>query len=220
MRRRRFLATAGASASTVGLAGCLGFGDANPDVALAEPDREYESSDVPYPAWGERIPDVSLPSPIDGTTVRLRDVSKPSVMTFFYSHCNTVCPVLISALRNVQTHATNEGYDDEVAFYPTTFDPQRDDAGRLRTYGEEMNVDVDADNWHFLRPETKDRAKEVVQEQFGVTFQRTEPDNMDMYMFAHAALTLLVNADGYVERAYRSKSPDPQRIIDDLAKVR
>jgi protein SCO1/2 len=220
MRRRRFLATAGASASAVGLAGCLGFGDANPDVALSEPDREYESSDLPYPAWGEQIPDVTLPAPLDGGPVRLREVSKPSLLTFFYSHCNTVCPVLISALRNVQTHAMNEGYDDDVVFYPTTFDPERDDAERLRTYGGEMNVAVDESNWHFLRPESKARAKDVVQEQFGVSFQRTHPDNMDMYMFTHAALTLLVNADGYVERAYRSKSPDPQRIIEDLSKVR
>ena len=220
MRRRRFLAVAGASAGTVGLAGCLGFGDANPNVALAEPDREYESSDVPYPAWGERIPDVTLPSPLDGERVRLREVSKPSVLTFFYSHCNTVCPVLISALRNAQTHAMNEGYGDEVAFYPTTFDPERDHAERLRAYGEEMNVALDAGNWHFLRPESKARAEEVVQEGFGVTFQRTHPDDMDTYMFAHSALTLLVNADGYVERAYRSKSPDPEQIIDDLSNVR
>jgi protein SCO1/2 len=219
MRRRRFLATAG-STGLAGLAGCLGLGDANPNVTLAEPDRQYESSDVPYPAWGERIPDVTVPAPLDGGPVSLRNLSTPSVLTFFYSHCNTVCPVLVSALRNVQTHAMNEGYGDDVAFLPVTFDPERDDAERLRTYGEEMNVAVDAENWHFLRPESKARAKSVVQERFGVAFQRTHPDDMEMYMFTHSSLTLLVNADGYVERAYRSQSPDPQRIVDDLSNVR
>lgn len=206
-----------------GLAGCLGsigFGDSNPDVVLAEPDREFESSDVPYPAWGEQIPDVTVPAPVESREIRLRDVATPSLLTFFYSHCQTVCPVLISTQRNLQAHAQNNGYDDAVSFLPVTFDPARDTAGRLQTYADEMNVAAADENWHFLRPASKERAKTVVQDQFGVAFQRTEPEDMDRYMFTHAALTLLVNADGFVERAYRSKSPDVETIISDLRTVR
>lgn len=57
-------------------------------------------------------------------------------------------------------------------------------------------------------------------DEFGVRFERTHPEEMDMYMFAHAALTLLVNADGYIERAYRTKQPDPKRLVEDLRTVR
>ncbi|ERG97770.1 MAG: hypothetical protein J07HQX50_01798, partial [Haloquadratum sp. J07HQX50] len=88
------------------------------------------------------------------------------------------------------------------------------------TYADEMNVDADHENWHFLRPASKERAKTVVQDQFGVFFQRTEPEDMDLYMFTHSALTLLVNADGFIERAYRSKSPDEETILSDLNTVR
>src|SRR6056297_3513812 len=224
MNRRDYLRTATAVGLTGSVAGCTGLldGGGNPNVTLGEPDREVDASseDLPYPAWGQKVPDVSLPAPVDDRTVDLRSIDTPSLLTFFYSHCNTVCPVLISAMRNVQTHSLNEGYADEVAFFPTTFDPARDDADRFRAYADEMNVDTDAGNWHFLRPESKDRAKAVVQEQFGVRFDRTEPDDMDMYMFAHSALTFLVNADGYVERAYRSKSPDADQILSDLETVR
>jgi protein SCO1/2 len=101
-----------------------------------------------------------------------------------------------------------------------TFDPARDTADRLQRYAGEMNVDIDDDNWQFLRPASKDRAKTVVEDEFGVAFQRTEPEDMEMYMFTHSALTLLVNADGFVERAYRSKSPDEETIISDLETVR
>lgn len=218
MQRRTYLRAA-AAAGVLGTAGCLGVGDSNPDVALAEPDREYASEDLPYPAWGQRVPDVTLPAPIDDREVSTRTVEKPSLLTFFFSHCNTVCPVLIQSMRNVQTHSIEEGYDDDVAFLPVTFDPERDDAERLRTYAEEMNVSLDAGNWDFLRPESPDRAK-VVGEEFGVTFERTHPDDMDKYMFAHSALTFLVNADGFVERAYRTQSPDPEQLIDDLETVR
>ncbi|GAB3322923.1 SCO family protein [Haloplanus salinarum] len=223
MHRRTFLRSTGAAGAVGGLAGCLGavgLGDSNPDVVLEEPDRQFESGDVPYPAWGQRVPDVTLPAPIESREVRLRDVETPSLLTFFYSHCRTVCPVLISTQRNVQAHALNNGYGDAVSFFPVTFDPARDTAERLQTYAEDMNVDPAEENWHFLRPASKDRAKAVVQEEFGVAFQRTEPEDMDSYMFTHAALTLLVNADGFVERAYRSKSPDEETIIADLKAVR
>ncbi|WP_435183561.1 SCO family protein [Halobellus sp. EA9] len=223
MRRRTFLRGAAGGigvAGAVGTAGCLGLGDANPDVALPEPDRKYTSDELPYPAWGQRVPDVTLRAPVDGIEVSTREVETPSLLTFFYSHCNTVCPVLIQTMRSVQTHAIEEGYADAVTFLPTTFDPQRDDAERLRAYGEQMNVAMDAGNWHFLRPESTSRAESVVEGEFGVTFQRTHPEEMEMYMFAHSALTFLVNADGYVERAYRTKQPKAEAIIDDLATVR
>lgn len=223
MQRRQFLRSTGAVGVGVGLAGCsavAGLGDPNPDVVLDEPDRPFESADVPYPAWGERVPDVTLGAPLEGRELRVRDVGSPALLTFFYSHCNTVCPVLISTLRNVQAHARNEGYADAVSIMPVTFDPERDTADRLRTYADEMNVVADGTSWHFLRPASRERAKAVVADEFGVAFQRTEPEEMDMYMFAHAAMTLLVNADGYVERAYRTKTPDPETIVADLAEVR
>jgi protein SCO1/2 len=223
MLRRRFLRATGAVGAFGGLTGCLGrvgAGDANPDVVLAEPDRSYESSDLPYPAWNEPVPDVTVPAPLESRAVSLRDVEKPSLLTYFYSHCRTVCPVLISTQRNIQAHATNNGYADAVEIFPITFDPARDTEARLRTYADTMNVEADAENWHFLRPESTDRAKSVVQEAFGVVFQRTTPEEMDLYMFNHSALTHLVNADGFVERAYRSKSPDEETIIADLETVR
>jgi protein SCO1/2 len=223
MNRRDYLRTATA-VGIAGTAGCVGMLDSggNSNVTLGKPERDADitSEDLPYPAWGQKVPAVSLPAPLEDRTVDLRSVEKPSLLTFFYSHCQTVCPVLVSAMRNVQTHSLNEGYADDVAFFPTTFDPARDDAERFRAYADKMNVDADAGNWHFLRPESKDRAKAVVQDEFGVRFDRTEPEDMDMYMFAHSALTFLVNADGYVERAYRSKSPNADTIISDLEQVR
>lgn len=220
MNRREYLRTAAAAGLAGSVAGCAGIVRSNPNVALREPDREVDGGNLPYPTWSQKVPDVTLPAPLEDRTVELRNVGKPSLLTFFYSHCETVCPVLVATMRNVHTHSLNEGYADEVEFFPTTFDPQRDDADRLREYADIRNVDPDADNWHFLRPESKSRAKQVVQEQFGVAFERTHPEEMDKYMFTHSALTLLVNADGYVERAYHTKSPDAEQIISDLKNVR
>lgn len=220
MQRRAYLsgiATLGATS----VAGCLGLTDSNPNVALAEPDRQFKSSDVPYPAWGEKIPDVTVPAPLENRRVTLSAVERPRLLTFFYSYCNTVCPVLVSTMRNVQTHALNNGYGDQVEFFPITFDPARDTADRLRQYAEKMNVAADAGNWHFLRPQSKDRARHVIQEQFGVAFSKRDRNpKQEGYMFIHTPMTLLLNADDYVERAYRTKSPNAEQIIADLKKVR
>lgn len=251
MHRRTFLRSTGAIGAVGGLAGCLGsagLGDSNPDVALGEPDREFESSDVPYPAWGEQIPDVTVPAPLENRQVSIRTVGKPRLLTFIYTSCPSVCPVLTSTMRNVQTHALNNGYGDRVEFFPLTFDPARDTADRLRQYAEKMNVDADAGNWHFLRPQSKERAKQVIQQQFGVAFQKQSPTpstessqnqtesgdghhhgtergdghhhDHGEYKFTHMSMMLLVNADGFVERAHRSKSPDEEAIISDIKTVR
>ncbi len=221
MHRRRFLAAA-AGGLGAGLAGCLG-GGGNPNVALPAPDRErdVDSETLPYPAWGQRLPDVTVPAPLADGEVAVRDVDRPTLLTFFYSNCRTVCPRLVSSLRNVQAHAMNEGYVDAVRFLPVTFDPERDTGERLRAYGERMNV---ADpGWTWLRPEGRERARAVVRDEFGVNFQRTNPEDTSRYMFNHTGMTILANADGYVERAYR-QSPgeilDPERMIDDLTTVR
>lgn len=225
MNRRTYLRVSGLAAAS-GLAGCLGgsalgLGDANPNVVLGEPDRdpELDSEDLPYPAWGERVPDVTIPAPLAGERVAVREIDVPHFHTFFFTNCMTVCPVLIGALREVQIHSVNEGYAEEVAFYPVSFDPARDDEAAFRDEADQMNVDLDAGNWQFLRPDGEEAAGRVVTDEFGVFFEKQENGD-DPYMFAHTSVILLVNGDGYVERAYRGSSPDEATMIDDVARVR
>jgi protein SCO1/2 len=225
MDRRSFLGAAGVAGAS-GLAGCVGgsipgLGDANPNVALGEPDREegLESSDLPYPAWGERVPDVTVPYGLSSGSVAVRDIDGPHFHTFFFTNCMTVCPVLISALREVQVHSVNEGYADEVSFYPISFDPARDDAAAFREEADQMNVDTEAGNWQFLRPDGESEARRIVDDEFGVFFQR-QANGDGPYMFAHTSVVLLVNGDGYVERSYRGTQPDEGTMIDDLKRVR
>lgn len=217
------LGAAGATASA-GCLGVLGGGDSHPNVVLGKPDtgdlslEQYRGHR--YPVWNERVPDVALPAPLADRTVALREVSTASFLTFFFSSCNDFCPRLVSSLANVQDHSVENGYADAVTFLPVTFDPERDTPERLREYREEMNVE-DVGNWYFLRPETKARAKAVVNERF-VPFTRVETDGGGDD-FSHPGVHLLVNAEGYVERAYqmgRGEAPPVQRMIDDLETVR
>jgi protein SCO1/2 len=229
MDRRRYLAAAG-TAVLGSLAGCTGgvgvLGSGNTDVTLPEPDRQFDSSQVPYPAWGQRVPDVTLPNATTGGVTNLRAIEGARYHTFFFANCMTLCPILESRLRNIQIHSVREGYAQEVSFYPITFDPERDTPDRLREEARQLNVDREAGNWFFLRPESVERAKAVIDGEFGVFFQKTDPpDGGDGYMYNHPGRILLVNGDGYVERAYRlgqteASRPSQATMLADLERVR
>ena len=224
MNRRTYLTTA-ATAGALGIAGCVGsvLGDGEADTTiLDEPtDRQLTSSDLPYPAYGQTLPEVTLHAPLadrEVTTTEFGD--RNVVMTFFYSHCNTVCPILISALKRVQATASQEGFADDVMFLAVTFDPERDDADRLADYADTMGVDHEAENWYFLRPDGRDRAKDVVQDTYGVTFERTKATGADEYMFNHLGVVLLANEQGVVERAYSGDDPKARQVLADLNDLR
>jgi protein SCO1/2 len=237
MDRRSYLAAGGALGLTA-TAGCLGvvesYWDADPDVVLGPPDRSADPADLPYPAWGQPVPSVELPA-VDPATGRVAgavdtaSVGRPYLSTFFFSNCRTVCPVLVSGLREVQIHAVENGYADAVSFLPVTFDPERDSPEALAAYADRMNVAVDAGDWRFLRPDSVERARAAVTDEFGVTFQKTATDDGEPgWMYAHTGIVLLVNGDGFVERAYRpdrgtdgrSIRFDEATVVADLRRVR
>jgi len=244
MHRRAFVKT-GIAATGTALAGCLGTGEeGSPDTVLGPPDREVEVDPeaLSYPAYGEALPDVTLPSPLHDREISTREYvdSRETLLTFVFTRCGGPCPAQTAALARTQQEASQDGYQDEVAFMPTTFDPEYDTPERLREFSEINGADPTAENWQFLRPETDERAKSVIGANgvFGLGFQQSEgdggghggdPDQGEVLepdeegentSFIHTNLLLLVNRDGFVERAYTPQPPRPDVVIDDLETVR
>lgn len=235
MQRRRFLGLAAISGGGV-IAGCLGGDDSNtvfddPSIEEANPE------DLAYPAHGQELPAVTLPAPLHDREVSTREFvgERETVLTFIYTRCGGPCPGMTAALAHVFVDARAEGYSDEVALMPTTFDPEYDDEQRLQTFFERNGADPTAESWLALRPETPERADEVVNGKFGVGFERTpsggghgghnssqgetlNPDEGE-YDFTHVTLVILANRDGYVERAYQ-QVPRPDELLSDLQQVR
>lgn len=221
VRRRTLLAGLGASA-TLSTAGCLGtLARSDQNTVLRRPDRgSTTSADLPYPAWGERIPDVTLPTPLRDESVSLRDFETPFFTTFFYTHCRTVCPLLVSTLRQIQTHSIEHDYA-AVGFYPIDFDPKRDTPEVLSAYADQMNVDTSAGNWAFLQPENEAAAMDIVSDEFGIVYDTVDSEYSE-YEYLHTTIIILVNADDCVERVYRlgQDGIDQLRLINDLRTVR
>ncbi|WP_265107946.1 SCO family protein [Halosolutus halophilus] len=179
MERRTYLRSLGV-ASLAGVAGCLGdglsgLGSDDSNTVLDPP--EEKRGDPSHPIHGEEFPPFSLPDPIAGETVSREDFvgEKPFLMTYFFTSCpDGACPALLLRLRRVQEDAAERGYEDDIALLAVTFDPERDTPETLEQYAVEQGVDLDAGNWHFLRPESEDEAKEVIYDEFGMRYKRIE----------------------------------------------
>lgn len=235
MDRRTYLGTAGITGLT-SIAGCLGgtFGSNNgngngggrrgdSDTVLKPPERVL--SEASHPSYGDKLPTLSLPDPLAGETISTEQFEgeRTVLMTFVYTNCpDGVCPALTLRLRRTQEVAAEEGFSDDIALLEMTFDPERDTESKLRTFANEQGVDAEAENWHFLRPETYDSAKEIMTEDIELPFKKTDAEEYDdlEYVFPHFALILLANERGIVERAYpKGSSIDPSTVVDNVKTV-
>jgi len=230
MHRRTLLvgvgtATAAAVTATGSLAGCTDrpFGAATTDtvpVLGPQDDQLADSEALSYPAYGQPLPAFELPAPLSDTTIDSTTLDRTAIVTAIFTSCPAECGILLYRLAGVQQRVIDAGLTDAVVFLPISFDPQRDDAAAFAANAETLGVDRSAGNWHYLRPATPEEAKTVVETRLGIGFQRTaESDRLAGYDFTHAVVTLLVNPDGIVERAYRGEQIDRDRVVSDIETV-
>lgn len=248
MDRRTYLRTAGVG-GLAAAAGCLdGLFESRADGAVLSPP-DQSRGEPTHPTYGDPVPSFSVEDPFAEATVSDADFEgeRAYLMTFVFSECPTGdCPAMLNLLWAAREDAAQEGYGDDAAFLAITFDPETDTRETLQEEADLVGIDPDADNWHFLRPETNDEAYEVVAEDFGVPVHLEDdhhehhgPDGDDDHAAdgdddheangdeqdgidgdAHTYMILLVNQNGVVERSYpRSMGHDAQEIIDDLRTV-
>lgn len=239
MKRRVFLAGTAATASA-GLAGCLssvfsGSTGATDDVVLDEPEMydqmraSRDNGDLAHPIHADELPDVTVPDATASGDISTHGYvgDRHLLLTFIFTRCTMVCPGLTASFAQIQTRAASNGYEDEVAFMPMTFDPEYDTPEVLEEYSTDMGAIPDDSHWHFLRPETPDEAEEIVSGEFGVNFwelsdeEREELEMPDNMVYDHVSAIILVNADGYVERTYTgSRVPNAAGLLDEFETLR
>jgi protein SCO1/2 len=234
MNRRAFVKGGAAASVALSTGGCLGVGPfagsagATDDVVLDEPD-QYEtlresrdSGGLVYPIHGDPLPEATVPAPLHDREVSTREFvgDRHALVTFIFTRCPNTCQLLTQALRHVQDESVEQGFTEEVAFMPMTFDPENDTPEVLREHGDRRGVNWDARNWFYLRPDGPDRATEVIDETFGIGFQKLSPEEREerdlgeeMY-FIHTTTIMLANKDGYIERTFKGRDASPVNVVE------
>ena len=174
----------------------------------------------------EPAPAFSLTNHLDRSVSleSLRD--KVVVLTFLYTYCPDVCPIITTQLRDVR--AQLEGDAGGVEFIAVSVDPERDTTEAARRYLERWKL---ADEWQFL---VGDRATLTpIWESYFVDPYAEEPGGetptpeprgavdglsaaiAERYLVIHSAPVFLIDRDGR-KRVVFTSPLEPAEIVQDI----
>ncbi|UTR08873.1 SCO family protein [Evansella sp. LMS18] len=109
-------------------------------------------------------------------------------ITFMYTYCSTVCPILEMNMGQVYSQVPEEYIGEDILFLSISFDPERDDPATLAEYTGHFNAD--GDTWRMARINDQEELDSLLEE-FGVVVIPYE--NGD---FAHNSAFYLVDREG------------------------
>ena len=151
-------------------------------------------------------PDFTLTSQ-DGAEVTLGSFrGKVVAVTFIYTSCPDVCPMLSDKLARVQDDLGPD-FGTKVAFLSITVDPEHDTPEVLKEYAELL--DADLAGWSFLTG-TAAAVREVAH-RYGVAVAPAADGGVD-----HTLLTTLVDRHGTMRVQYLGYRFDEEEFRHDL----
>ncbi|MBI3092127.1 MAG: SCO family protein [Candidatus Tectomicrobia bacterium] len=148
----------------------------------------------PYPASPFSLTDQ------DGRLVALNSLQgRVVVLSFLYTHCKTVCPLLARQLTQLQ-HDLGPLMRRDILFLSVTIDPKRDTPEVLKRYGETLGIDFRS--WRLLTgPE--ERVQEVLRAyrvHVEVEKEPHGPQQGEGYELAHGAPIYFIDQWGRVRK--------------------
>ena len=134
---------------------------------------------------------------------------KVVLVTFVYTPCPDICPLVTSRMRSVQKKL-DAWERDGVFFLSITTDPEIDDAPVRKAYAQRYGVDFS--NWSFLTGEIGELAS--VWKSFGVAVSRVARGLVN-----HTLLTALIDKKGVMRFVYFGATPDPNKMLQDMRRL-
>jgi protein SCO1/2 len=143
----------------------------------------------------------------DGKPMALADLrGKVVAVTFIYTECPDICPLLTQKMVQVQDELGAE-FGAKVAFVSISLDPEHDTPEVLKDYAQFWGAKPDG--WTFLTGSPE--AVRDVTRRYGVFFAKKEDGSVD-----HTQLTTLVDGDGQMRVQYLGARFDPEEFRHDL----
>jgi protein SCO1 len=148
-----------------------------------------------------------------GKAITLADWNdKIVVADFFFTHCLSVCPKMTNNLKKVQAVYLN---DNDILINSFSVDPERDSAGRLKSYANQFGVN-DA-KWNLLTGNKKEIYR-LARKSFSIVATDGDggPDD-----FIHSENLVLVDKRGRIRGYYNGTSEkETKKLINDIKKLK
>jgi protein SCO1/2 len=160
----------------------------------------------------KRLPVIGTAAPFvltsqDGKPMALADLrGKVVAVTFIYTQCPDICPMLTQKMVQVQDELGAE-FGAKVAFVSISLDPEHDTPEVLKDYAQFWGAKPEG--WAFLTGSPE--AVRDVTRHYGVFFSKKDDGSVD-----HTQLTTLVDAEGHIRVQYLGARFDPQEFRRDL----
>ena len=153
-----------------------------------------------------RAPELALVDQ-SGQPLTLKDLQgKVVLLTFTYSSCADVCPLITAAMAALQQRLT-AAERQQVFFLSVTTQPEVDTPAVLHAYANRLGADLAS--WAFLTGHPQ--AVQEVWQAFGLTVKRRAKGVVD-----HPAWTLLIDREGMVRYRYLGSLLEVETILEDM----
>jgi protein SCO1/2 len=143
----------------------------------------------------------------DGKTVTLLALrGKVLAVTFIYTSCPDICPLLTEKMAQVQDDL-GAIFGSKVVFVSITLDPEHDTPQVLKEYAQLFGAKPEG--WVFLSG-SPDAIRDVTR-RYGVYFDKRPDGSVD-----HTQLTTLIDGDGQMRVQYLGARFDTEEFRHDL----
>lgn len=138
---------------------------------------------------------------------------KYSLVTFFYTTCEGICPRITENMKNLSSQIKDQS---DLQLLSITIDPTVDNESTLRKYRSKHNVAQE--NWIFLTGD-KTQIENLAREQFAAEVEASAKKGL--IAFVHTENVFLLDKEGYLRGVYRARGVgDFPRLLADLKRLR
>lgn len=171
------------------------------------PDTIIDLRDQSYTLLNADSAEVNFPDDYEGKT---------TIISFIYTHCPDVCPVITANMKNIQNELADTS---NIRFVEITFDPERDTPSVLAKY-----KDVYSLNHQFSLLTGQPPVIDSLMTRLDIVAEKARIDSLQQdssdYFMQHSNTIYIMDKQGRIRTEYPASLVPPENVIQDLQKIR
>jgi len=137
-------------------------------------------------------------------------LGKPSIASFFFISCPTICPKLMQQMKEVYKRFANK--EDKINFFSISVDPEQDTPEMLKNYMQKTGINFP--NWYCLTGTPKDVYDVVVNKMKVHVGEKELLEDLDgIYDIPHLAHLALFDKEGNLRGLFKTTNDEMAALV-------